>query len=257
MLNFYEILANLQNANTDAAVCTVVNTRGSTPRCTGAKMIVLGDGSIQGTIGGGDLEKKVIENAVELIKAKAPKLFRHDLVYQHNMCCGGTVEIFIEPVMKKNRLYIFGAGHVGQALACYAKDMQFEVVLIDDRKEYLDATKDPSVSRMHLPFSQALQLLPFDDHTYICIMTYDHNTDRDILSFCIKKPHAYLGMIGSRRKVEMTKKKFEDATIANKEELSDVDMPMGLDINAEGPNEIAISILAGLIKVKNLEYNAK
>ena len=100
-------------------------------------------------------------------------------------------------------------------------------------------------------YRQVLPLLPFDENTYVAIMTYSHPFDRDILAFCLKKPHAYLGMIGSQRKVEMTKKMFEEGMIASKNDLDKVDMPMGIGIGAEGPEEIAISILARLIAVKN------
>jgi xanthine dehydrogenase accessory factor len=152
--------------------------------------------------------------------------------------------------MKKNKLYIFGAGHTGQALAKYAIDMDFETVVIDDRKEYLDQISQPEINKMPLDFSQALTLLPFDEQTFVAIMSYDHAIDRNILAYCIKKPHAYLGMIGSSRKVELTKKMFSEAGIATAEELNSVDMPMGIDIKSESPEEIAISILAKLIETK-------
>jgi len=220
-------------------------------------MIVFEDGKIAGTIGGGELEKSVIKNALEQIKKKESKLFRHDLLHQHSMCCGGTVDVFIEPIMKKNKLYIFGAGHTGQSLARYAVDFDFETVLIDDRKEYLDACAIENVNKMNLPFGQSLTLLPFDENTFICIMTYSHEIDRDILANCVKKPHAYLGMIGSQRKVEVTKKMFHDAKIGSADELNGIDMPMGIDIGAEGPDEIAISILSKIIKIKNLKSETK
>lgn len=251
MRNILEKISELQKQNKNIALCTIINTKGSVPRKTGAKMLVYEDETIYGTIGGGELEKSVIKNALEQIQKGKPKLFRHDLLHQHNMCCGGTVDIYIEPIMKKNKLYIFGAGHTGQALAKYAADFDFETILIDDRKEYIDECKIVEVNKMNLPFQQALKGLPFDDDTFICIMTYSHPIDRDILAFCLKKPHAYLGMIGSERKVEITKKMFSEAKIGSTEELSEVDMPMGIDIGAEGPEEIAFSILAKLIAIKN------
>ena len=231
--------------------CTIVETKGSTPRKVGAKMLVFEDGSIQGTIGGGNLEKKVIENALEQIKAGKPKLFKHDLLHQHNMCCGGTMLIYIEPIMEKHKLFIFGSGHTGAALAKYASDMDFEIYVIDDRKEYLNAITTEGINKFNISYKEALPTLPFDERTYVCIMTYEHSHDRDILSFCIKQPNAYLGMIGSQRKVELTKKMFIEGAIGTPEELTRIDMPMGLSIDAEGPNEIAISILAKLIALKN------
>lgn len=214
-------------------------------------MLVYTDGSIFGTVGGGDLEKKVIANALGVLKKRESETFKHDLLHQHNMCCGGSVEIYIEPVMKKNKLYIFGAGHTGHALAKYALNFDFEVVIVDDRKEYIDEVKLEEVSKLNMHYEQALPLLPFDENTFVTIMTYSHPFDRDILAFCLKKPYAYLGMIGSQRKVEMTKKMFEEGMIASKDLLERVDMPMGIDIGAKDPEEIAISILSKLISVKN------
>ena len=230
----------------------IVNTKGSTPRVKGAKMLVYPNGDIFGSIGGGELEKAVIADALKSLKTGRADLFRHDLLHQHNMCCGGSVDIFIEPVMEKNKLYIFGAGHTGHALARHALSLDFEVVLIDDRKEYLDQIQLEGINKLHLHYEQALPLLPMDEQTYICIMTYSHPYDRDILSYCIKKPVAYLGMIGSQRKVEMTKKMFADAGVGSETELEKVDMPMGIDIAAETPDEIAISILAKMISVRRL-----
>ena len=251
MKNIFDKIVEAQQRNQDIAVCTIVNTKGSTPRKIGAKMLVYGDGNIFGTIGGGEFEKKVIENASSVLKSREPELFKHDLLHQHNMCCGGSVEIYIEPIMKKNKLYIFGAGHTGHKLAEYAVNFDFDVVIIDDRKEYLDECSITGVNKMNLDFQQALSLLPFDENVFVCIMTYSHPIDRDILSYCVKKPFAYLGMIGSQRKVEMTKKMFMEGLNISEQDLAKVDMPMGIDISAEGPDEIAISILAKLIEVKH------
>ncbi len=251
MEDIFEKISEARKKNLDFAFCIIVSTKGSTPRETGAKMLVYSDGSISGTIGGGELEKEVIVNAKEAIRKRQPSTYRHDLLHQHNMCCGGSVEIYIEPVMKKNKLYIFGAGHTGHALARYAVRFDFDVVIIDDRKDYLDEINLENVSKLNMHYSQALPLLPFDENTFITIMTYSHSFDRDILAFCLKKQNAYLGMIGSQRKVEMTKKMFEKGMIASTDELNAVDMPMGIDIGAKDPDEIAISILSKLIAVKN------
>lgn len=251
MKNIFEKIADAQRINADVALCIIVSTKGSTPREEGAKMLVYPNGKIFGTIGGGDLEKKVIVNALHVLKTKKPTTFKHDLLHMHNMCCGGSVEIYIEPIMKKNKLYIFGAGHTGLALAKQALHFNFETVIVDDRKEYIDEINLEGINKLNMHYTLALPLLPFDENTFVAIMTYSHPYDRDILSYCIKKPFAYLGMIGSRRKVEMTKKMFADAGIGTMDELEKIDMPMGIDIGAEDPEEIAISILAKMIEVKN------
>jgi xanthine dehydrogenase accessory factor len=251
MTDIYDEIAGLKNSDRKAALCTVINTKGSAPRKVGAKMIVYEDGCIKGTIGGGDLEKKVIDEAVGVINKHEASIFKHDLLHQHSMCCGGMVEIFIEPIVKTKRLFIFGAGHTGQALAKFANDSGFEVFLIDDRKEYIDECNVEGINKMNLEHLAALQALPFDKNTYIVITTYSHQIDRDILAYCVKKGWAYLGMIGSKRKVLMTKKMFIDSKIGSEEDLDKIHMPIGVDINAETPEEIAVSILAELISIKN------
>ena len=250
MNTLVEEIRKIQENNIDAALCTIVESKGSTPRKVGAKMIVYYSGEVVGSIGGGNLEKKVIDNAKKQIKENRARLFVHSLLHQHNMCCGGQVSIFIEPIMKKNKLYIFGAGHTGNALAYHASKIDFDIYIIDNRKEYLDKLNIDNINKLHAQHSEVLSSLPFDDNTYITIMTYEHQFDRDILLYCLKQPHAYLGMIGSKRKVEITKKMFLESKLITKDHLKRVDMPMGLDINAESPHEIAISILGKLIAVK-------
>ena len=251
MEQFNDEIKKILTENRTAAICTIVESKGSTPRKIGAKMIVYEDGTIIGTIGGGNLEKKVIKNALNQINLNTPKLYKHDLLHQHNMCCGGFLSIYIEPIMKNKKLYIFGAGHTGEALAYHASKMDFDTYIIDDRTEYLDKINIKGISKMNIKYSTALPSLPFDKNTFITIMTYEHQFDRDILSYCIKQPFAYLGMIGSKRKIHLTRKMFLDGKIASDDDLNNVDMPMGLDINADAPHEVAISILAKLIEVKN------
>ena len=255
MKNIYdEVTLSVQNRQ-KAALCIVTSTKGSAPRKIGAKMIVYDNGWISGTIGGGDLEKKVVENAIMAIKTNKPGIFKHDLLNQHGMCCGGTVEIYIEPIMNKKKLYIFGSGHTGQALAKYAVNFEFDIFIIDDRKEYLDEIDTEGVNKMNLEHNKALQSLPFDDDVFIVIVTYSHGIDRDVLAYCLKKPFAYLGMIGSKRKIEVTKKMFVEGKIGTAEDLEKIHMPIGIDISAETPDEIAVSILAEIIKVKNKVLN--
>ncbi len=251
MDQLYRTIGRAMDAGRIAAVCTVVDTRGSTPRKTGSKMLVHEDGRIVGSIGGGALEKRVIADALAVIASRTPQLFKHDLLHQHGMCCGGSVHIFIEPVGHQPRLFIFGAGHTGRALARYALDAGFEPYVIDDRREHLALLDDERVQRMPLGHRQALQAVRFDDRSYIAIMTYDHAIDREVLAHCITRPFAYLGMMGSRRKVELTRKHFLEGGIATAEELERVDMPIGVEIAAHTPEEIAISIVARLIQVKN------
>jgi xanthine dehydrogenase accessory factor len=247
----FKKIAESSGNGQEFAICIITATMGSVPRSIGAKMLVYPDGKIYGTIGGGRIEKKVIDDALETLKKKEPALFRYDLLKQLQMNCGGSMEVYIEPILKKNNLYIFGAGHTGAALAKKAIGFDFEVTVIDDRKDYLDELQIQGLHKVHNEYKTALTQLNFDENTYITIMTYSHLFDREILSYCIKKPHAYIGMMGSMRKVEVTKKTFIEEGIGTHEELAGVDMPMGIDIGADGPEEISISVLAKLLSVKN------
>lgn len=251
MDQLYRAIGRALDGGRTVAVCTVVDTRGSTPRKTGSKMLVHADGRVTGSIGGGALEKQVIADALEVLTTRTPQLFKHDLLHQHGMCCGGSVHIFIEPVGHQPRLFIFGAGHTGRALARYGADAGFDPYVIDDRPEHMALLDDPRVQRMPLDHRAALQAVPFDDRAYIAIMTYDHAIDREVLAHCITRPFAYLGMMGSRRKVELTRRHFLAGGIATALELERVDMPIGVEIAAHTPEEIAISIVARLIQVKN------
>ena len=218
-------------------------------------MLVYDNGSIDGTIGGGALEKVVIEQALGVIKNNTSKLVKHNLVNELAMCCGGTVELFIEPIMNRKKVYIFGAGHVGKALAKFATELDFNVTLVDDRYEAFDGIKIPGCTLVKDQHVTAIEQLNFDENTFVVILTFDHLYDREILALTSKKKHAYIGMIGSERKVEIAKKNMIASHILNEEEVKEIDMPIGLDIDANTPQEIAISILAKLILVRNKKYS--
>ncbi len=250
-MNLFNEIENIRERGEQAILCIIVQTKGSTPRKVGAKMIVKEDGSILGTIGGGALEKKVIEQAIVQMKLNAPDTFKYNLVKDLEMCCGGSVAIYFEPIMKNNTLYIFGAGHTGKALAKIAVTLDFEVILFDDRIEYLENINVENVNTQILDFKKDLEKLNTDGQTYVAIMTYSHPLDRHILSHFIDKELAYLGMIGSKRKIAVTKKMLRDEKRATVKQISKIDMPMGIDINPEEPEEIAVSILAKLIAIKN------
>jgi xanthine dehydrogenase accessory factor len=235
----------------NSVLCLVVQTSGSTPRKIGSKMLVYEDGSISGSIGGGNIEKKVIEQAIVQLQEGKPATFKYNLVKDLEMCCGGRMAIYFEPIMKKNKLYIFGAGHTGEALAKYAVNFKFDISLFDDRKEYLEKIKLDDVEKVECNFSKPLKGIECDAQTYVVIMTYNHQVDREVLSYFAGKELAYLGMIGSMRKIEVTKKMLRDEQKVTVQQINKIDMPIGIDIKVEEPEEIAISVLAKLIDVKN------
>jgi len=234
-----------------AAICTVVSTKGSSPLKAGAKMIVWGNGKIFGTIGGGTLEQSTIEDAIRVIKKRTPELIVHDLKAQHEMCCGGSMQIYIEPLMPSKKLFMFGGGHVGKAVVKHALDLDFEITVIDNREEIFSDWSFSGYQTVIGNYPKVLPTLTYDDNTFIVIATPDHPTDNEVLAFCIRKPHRYLGMIGSKNKVATIKKNLMSTEIATEEELNRVDMPIGVEIHAVTADEIAISIVAGLIREKN------
>lgn len=251
MQNIYTKIIEVENGNQKAALCTIIDVKGSAPRKVGAKMLVMQNGTITGTIGGGALEKKVIEQALDVIKSNNSDIVKHNLVSELAMCCGGTVELFIEPIMNKKKLYIFGAGHIGKALANFAHTLDFLVTLIDERYEAFEDENISSHNRINEHHAAAINQLTFDENTFIVILTHNHAYDREILALTSKKKQGYIGMIGSERKVTIAKKNLIASNILNQKELEHIDMPIGIDINAITPQEIAISILAKLIESRN------
>ena len=251
MEKLYHKIEEVRKEGKIAALCIIIQTKGSTPRKIGAKMLVYENASISGSIGGGNLEKKVIEQALVQMKLSVPDTFKYNLVKELEMCCGGSVAVYIEPIMKINRLYIFGAGHTGEALARIALTINFDVTLLDDRAEYIENIKINNLTTTVFDFEKDLENLKIDANTYVVIMTYSHPVDRQLLSYFVDKKLAYLGMIGSERKVVVAKKMLKDGEFASVKQLQEIDMPMGLAIKANGPEEIAVSILAKLIEVKN------
>ena len=238
-----------------AALCIVVETRGSTPRKQGSKMIVYADGTIYGSIGGGSVEKEVAVKAVGLIASGKPEKCSFKLEEDLGMHCGGYMEVYIEPINPSQNLVIYGSGHIGKAVAQFAKDLDFSVTLVDPRESIFDEQAKKSFTCINKEYFQAIDELTFTENTYNVIVTPKHVFDEDILALIARKPHAYIGMIGSSRKVESLRKRFLEEQILTNEELDTIDMPIGIKFKAQTPGEIAISILAKLIDTRNRLMN--
>jgi len=234
-----------------AALCIVIDTHGSTPRKQGAKMIVYADGTIYGSIGGGSVEKEVAETAVNLIASGKPAKIAFNLDKDLGMHCGGTMEVYIEPLNPLQKLFIFGAGHIGKALAGFAWELEFSVTLFDPREEIFRDEAFAGFNCINKDYFKAIGEAVFDENTYVVIVTPKHVYDEEILAALARKPHAYIGMIGSSRKVDLLKKRFLEEKILSGEELEKIDMPIGIKFKADTPQEIAISILAKMIDVRN------
>ncbi len=250
MESIYKKISEIENSAQNAALCIIINTQGSTSRKSGTKMLVFDDKQIYGTIGGGNLEIKVINDALAVMKKNTPQTFNYVLEKDLGMTCGGTVEIYLEPVMNRKKLYIFGAGHIGRVLATFANRLDFNVTLIDERNGIFDDWNTDKFTIINKAHKAALKELLFDKNTFVTVVTHTHNYDKEIVAFCAKQPYAYLGMIGSKRKIEKIKNNYIKEKILMQDEMKNIDWPMGIKIECQTPEEIAISILAKLIDVR-------
>jgi len=255
MLNLYKKIENLQKQGIDFALCTIVSTKGSVPLGTGSKMIVCEDSSIYGTVGGGYVEKQAIDNAINQLKKNSTKLLKIILDKKSGTCCGGKVEIFIEPMLKPKKLFIFGGGHVCKALLNYLPNLHFDTEVIDDREDIFDDQIFTNINTTVSDFDTYLNKMDFSDDIFVIIITYSHSADYQILSYGLQNKWQYMGMMGSMNKVKKMTKRLLNEGIS-KETIERVDMPIGKDIKAQTANEIAISIIAELIE-KRAELNNK
>jgi xanthine dehydrogenase accessory factor len=254
MTDIYQEIVRIKAEGEEAALVTIVSATGSTPREEGAKMLVKPDGSILGTIGGGSLEAQVIEEAVKVIKQGKPKRLHMSLTAKEaeevGMICGGELEVFIEPIPTSPTLYLFGGGHISLSLAKIGKLLGFKIAVIDDRADFANADRFPEVDMVLAEdFTKSFPKLKIDKSSYIVIVTRGHQHDELVLEWAVGTPAKYIGMIGSKTKNETIFSHLLAKGIS-KEQLDRVHAPIGLKIEAQTPEEIAVSILAEVIKVR-------
>src|ERR1700722_2930836 len=253
-MNIYEEIVKLQREGRSGAVATIVNSRGSIPSFQSAKMLIRDDGSIAGTIGGGCVEAEVWQAAREVIASEKPRTLSFDLnqdpKYDTGLVCGGTLEIFIEPVLPVPLLYIFGAGHVAVALFKAAHSAGFDCIVIDDREAYANPERFPRAQQIIArDFDDALKELTPTESSYIVIATRGHRDDMRVLRWAVQTHARYIGMVGSKRKAITV---FRELTREGlKPDFFDrVHSPVGLDIGAVTPEEIAVSVVAEMIAAR-------
>lgn len=244
--NLNEIAVELDQKGVSYCMATIINSKGSTPRHAGAKMLITRE-AFFGTIGGGALEHKVIEDARKQLHAGQPRMFNYPLGPLLGQCCGGEVDVFIEPVIPSKKIIIFGAGHIAEHLVPMLKNLNFHITLVDERPERIElpAFNAADEKICELP-ADALKSVKFSDELYIVVLTHAHIHDEAIVEFCLDKPFKYLGMIGSINKWEKFKARYRSRGF-NDEQTARVITPIGIDIGAETPFEIAVSIVAELI----------
>lgn len=252
MHNWLEKLEDLKRQGKPCVLATVVGSSGSTPREAGAKMIVLSDssqaGGFFGTIGGGHLEALAIDDAKKCLAENSSKTIEYPLGAKTGQCCGGVVQIFMEVLNNGPQLYLFGAGHVAQALCKSLVGTPFTVHIIDERKEWVMSNEIPQGAiRHHVEWDDYVDEAVWDsDKTYVAIMTHGHDHDQAIVEDVIERKAFYIGLIGSEPKW----KRFQDRLVAkgvSQKKLDRVKCPIGLDIGGKAPQEIAISVAAELV----------
>jgi xanthine dehydrogenase accessory factor len=250
-LDVYADIADLLAHGRSFVVATVISSAGSTPQKPGSKMVVLPDGSVRGTVGGGAIEHQIVEAAKELFDAPEPtRVIDTHLTHDLGMCCGGKMSVFLERHSAAARLWVFGAGHVGRELAALAGRVGFTVTVVDERAEWLSAERFPNAEERVLRNpAEVAQELTGGETDYFCITTHDHPLDQATLEALLRKPCAYLGVIGSRRKAERFKQRLLAAGYTEAE-LARVHSPMGVAIHALTAEEIAVSIVGELIAVR-------
>ncbi len=246
-------LLRAQEAGQPVVLATIIADRGSVPRRSGAKMLIYADGRISGTIGGGEMEARIIAEAQECLADGQTRIVPYSLVDPRRGdpgVCGGEVEVYLEPYAPQATLLVIGCGHVGQAVADLAHWMGFRVVVSDDREELATPQHIPQAD-LYLPgtLTDILPRAGVHANTYIAVLTRNVLIDRELLPLLAETPAPLIGVIGSRRRWQETKKLLlEDGMPAAT--LARFHSPIGLELNAETPREIAVSILAEIIMAR-------
>src|SRR5690242_8373407 len=251
----FAAVADALERGESAALVTIVSTTGSTPQRVGAKMLVFADGRIVGTIGGGCYENDAFWKARDAIASRKPELVHYELsddfAQETGLICGGQMDVYIEPIEPSPEPYVVGAGHVGFHLARIAHEAGFRVHVVDDREKFANAERFPTAVEIVAEDIPAwIHRAAIPAHAYAVIVTRGHTNVLDALRALAPRELRYLGLIGSRAKVA----RIYDALVEEQvpaDLLTRVHAPIGLDIGAVTPQEIAVSILAELIAVKH------
>jgi len=254
MRSIYQALAELEKNNESAALCTVVKSEGSTPRHMGSKMLVYPDGICIGTVGGGELENRVIKTALASLKTGVGQTLAYTMSDPSRGdpgVCGGTVEVFVEPILPPALIVVIGAGHVGKAVVHLAKWLGFRVALSDDRAEFCNPESIPNADAYYpVPMAELTNQLKVTHQTYLVITSRGSSVDAEGLPSLLDSEAAYIGVIGSKRRWLTTVKALKEKGVAEAK-IARVHSPMGLELNAETPEEIAVSIMAEILMLKD------
>jgi xanthine dehydrogenase accessory factor len=253
-MDIYLEIARLRKEGRKAALATIIQVQGSIPSYESSKILIRDDGSILGTVGGGCVEAEVWSVAQEVMRDQKPRRLHFNLnanpEYDNGLICGGSLDIFVEPILATPTLYLFGGGHVSLYVAKVASVAGFDVVVIDDRVTFASQERFPEAVETHAgPWEETFPKLKVNEFSYLVLVTRGHKGDLTCLRWALTTPARYIGMIGSKRKfIEISKVLESEGTPAEK--LERVHSPVGLDIGALTPEEIAVAIVAEMIAVR-------
>jgi len=254
MGSFFAAVAELENNGEGGAVCTIIESHGSTPRHEGSKMLVYSDGRIMGTVGGGEIESRVINEALQSISDGKTRMLHYNMSNPQAGdpgVCGGQVDVYVEPVVPQPLMVIIGGGHVGKAVVHLAHWLGFRVAVSDDRPEFCTPQANPDADYFYLtPMAELPDKLKITLSTYLILTTRGVAVDVPGLPPLLSSSAGYIGVIGSKRRWSLTCKGLIEKGIPE-EIINRVRSPIGLELNAETPEEIAVSIMAEIIMLRH------
>jgi xanthine dehydrogenase accessory factor len=253
-MDVYEELVRLRRLGQRCALATIVQVNGSIPSFESAKMLIREDGSFVGTIGGGCVEAEVWNAAREVLETERPRHLQfnlgQDAAYDNGLICGGQLTVFVEPVVPQPRAIIFGGGHISKSLSKVATICGFATEIVDNREQFANRERFPDAAEVHAAeYEEVFPQLIVNSSTYIVIVTRGHRDDMRVLRWAATTQPRYLAMIGSRRKTIAIIKELEKEGIP-RDAFEHLHAPMGLDIGAITPEEIAVSVVAEMVAVR-------
>src|SRR5580765_54459 len=255
-MDLYDEIVRLRKLGQKCALATIVQVRGSIPSFESAKLLVREDGSMMGTVGGGCVEAEVWNAAREVIETEKPRHLSfslgQDAAYDEGLICGGQLNIFVEPIIPQPRAFIFGGGHVSKGISKIATLAGFSTSIIDNREAFANAERFPEAEATYAEeYEDVFLRLPVNSSSYIIIVTRGHRDDMRVLRWAVNTPARYIAMIGSKRKTISVVKELEKEGIP-RSAFDKVSAPMGLEIGAISPEEIAISVAAEMIAMRRV-----
>jgi xanthine dehydrogenase accessory factor len=253
-MDIYEEVVRLRRLGQKCALATIVQVNGSIPSYESAKLLVREDGSMLGTIGGGCVEAEVWNVARDVMQSERPRHMNfslgQDAAYDNGLICGGQLSVFVEPVVPQPRVYVFGAGHISKSISKIANMAGFASVIVDNREAFANRDRFPEADEIFAEeYEEVFPKIPIRDTSYVVIVTRGHRDDMRVMRWAVGTNAKYIAMIGSKRKVIGVVKELEKEGIP-REAFDKVFAPMGLEIGAEMPEEIAISVVAEMIAVR-------